>query len=386
MKPGERLHKVLAAAGVASRRKVEQLIVEGRVSINGQIVRELGLRVNPRVDQLRVDGRLIEAENLGDHVYVLLHKPPGVVSTTDDERGRTTVLDLVPRYRSRRLVLAGRLDYHSEGLVLLTDDGALVHYLTHPSHHAARTYHAKVRGMPDEDALARLRDGVYLEDGKTQPAHVQILGPARVNTWVEITLTEGRNHQVRRMFEAVGCPVQRLIRVMLGTMSLDGLPPGASRELDPEEVRALRGVVDAPAPRRRSRAKVSAGRDSGTSGTTPRAASTAKGARAPRATREPATERGKPARAPHPSSRGKPDARDMRSTTRGKPETRSPRPPSRGKPDARDSRSTTRGKPEGKDSRGATRGTAPSPGGRPGSSRGGKPPAGKTSRPRGPRR
>jgi len=237
----ERLHKVLAARGIASRRKAEQLIREGRVTVNGtQAV--VGVSVDPLRDVIHVDKKQVGgAPNKA--IYLVCHKPRGVVSTTQDDRGRPTVIDLVPEAVEERLVLAGRLDYQSEGLILLTNDGELVYALTHPSHELPKTYQAKVRGRPSEAKLDRLRAGIRLEDGPTRPAHVEVLGPARTNTWIEITITEGRNRQVRRMFDAIRHPVQRLVRVGMAGLGLGELAPGEVRALTPEEAKGLRDVA-----------------------------------------------------------------------------------------------------------------------------------------------
>lgn len=239
----ERLQKVLAAAGVASRRKAEKLIVEGKVSVNGQVVTKLGTQVDAVKDTVRVEGEKIRKPGKKKLVYILLYKPREIVSTTSDDRGRKTVLDLVPGSEDRRILLAGRLDYHSEGLILLTDDGDLVYGLTSPQHRIPKTYQVKVRGVPDQRSLKMLREGVRLEDGVTRPAYVEIMGPAETNTWVEISITEGRNRQVRRMFETVGYPVQKLIRVSIGGVSVEGLAPGQSREMSREELQGLRDQI-----------------------------------------------------------------------------------------------------------------------------------------------
>jgi pseudouridine synthase len=233
--PGERLQKVLAHAGVASRRAAEQLIQAGRVSVNGEVVTELGRRVTAR-DRVEVDGRPLEpSQRL---VYVALNKPVGHVSTARDPEGRPTVLDLVRR--PERLYPIGRLDWDSEGLLLLTNDGALTHRLTHPRYGVEKEYHALVAGYPDGAALRALAEGVRLEDGLTAPADVRRLRQDRLGVWLAIAIHEGRNRQVRRMLEAVGHPAKRLVRVRVGPVELGGLPPGRWRELLPAEVAALR--------------------------------------------------------------------------------------------------------------------------------------------------
>ena len=230
----ERLQKVLAHAGVASRRAAEELIQGGRVTVNGEVVRTLGARVDPTRDHLAVDGRRVAAEK--DHAYYLLHKPVGYVSTARDERGRPTVVDLV-RTR-RRLYPVGRLDVDSEGLLLLTDDGSLAERLTHPRYGVEKEYHVLVRGEPTPDSLGRLRQGIELEEGRTAPAGVRVLEQAEGYTWLSVVLRQGWKRQVRRMLMAIGHPVQRLIRVRIGALHLGDLPPARGRWL-PEAEAAL---------------------------------------------------------------------------------------------------------------------------------------------------
>lgn len=240
---GERLQKVLAHAGVASRRAVEAMIVAGRVAVNDQVVHDLGRRVLP-TDRLAVDGTPIgRAERL---VHLALYKPTGYVSTVRDPEGRPTVLDLVPR--RVRLYPVGRLDWDTEGLLLLTNDGALANRLTHPRFGVEKEYFALVAGYPNEVALRRLREGVALTDGTTAPAKVERVRQDREGIWLSITIHEGRNRQVRRMFEAIDHPAQRLVRVRVGPIHLGGLDPGQSRPLTRAEVNALRGVARLPSP------------------------------------------------------------------------------------------------------------------------------------------
>ena len=233
---GERLQKVLARAGVASRRACEELIAEGRVTVNG-VVAALGRRVNPAVDVVAVDGGLVPvAPGL---VHYLLNKPVGVVSTAADPHARQTVVDLVPP--EPRVFPVGRLDADTEGLLVLTNDGELAHRLTHPSFGVEKEYLAHVDGDPSPSALRRLREGVELEDGLTAPARV-----ARLEAGVlRITIHEGRNRQVRRMCEAVGHPVRRLVRTRVGPLSDRRLKPGQWRLLEPAEVRDLAAAAAA---------------------------------------------------------------------------------------------------------------------------------------------
>lgn len=247
-----RLQKVLAAAGVASRRAAERLILEGRVEVNGRTVREMGVRVDPEADAIRVDGRRLTIRRAAP-TYFALHKPSGVVTTLSDPEGRTTVKDLLPRVRAR-LFPVGRLDYDSEGLLLLTDDGPLARDLMHPRTGVPKTYLAKVRGRPAPEVLDRLESGIVLDGRKTLPARVRIVRDAP-NAWVEVRIVEGRNRQVRRMLEAVGHPVQRLRRTAYGGVLLGSLPRGETRRLTPAEVERLRRTVESasPAPARRGR-------------------------------------------------------------------------------------------------------------------------------------
>jgi 23S rRNA pseudouridine2605 synthase len=226
----EKLQKVLAAAGVASRRVCEELIMEGRVRVNGEVA-GVGTRVDADVDVLEVDGALVSTR--ADLVHYLLHKPAGVVTTAKDTHGRPTVVELVPD--EPRVFPVGRLDADTEGLLLLTNDGELTNRLTHPSHGVEKEYLAEVQGMPSRGALRQLREGVELEDGRTAPAKASLVAPGVVR----IVVHEGRNRQVRRMCEAVGHPVTRLVRTRIGTLTDTKLKPGEWRPLSPDEVAAL---------------------------------------------------------------------------------------------------------------------------------------------------
>lgn len=233
----ERLNKVLARAGVASRRAADRLIEEGRVTVNGSVVGELGVRVDPARDAIKVDGKRIPAAP-EQFSYWLLNKPRGCVTTMSDPEGRPTVADYVRR-TGRRLFPVGRLDFNSEGLVLLTDDGDLARDLMHPASKVEKTYAVKVRGNPEQAALNRLRRGVRLEDGTSMPAGVKRVGGGSTS-WLEVTVVEGRKHQVRRMLQAVGHPVLKLRRIRYGGIRLGNLAPGTLRPLDPPEVARLR--------------------------------------------------------------------------------------------------------------------------------------------------
>jgi 23S rRNA pseudouridine2605 synthase len=227
---GERLQKVLARVGFGSRRACEELIRDGRVTVNGSVA-ELGRRVDPGADDVAVDGVPVGVRP--DLVHYLLHKPVGVVTTADDPQGRRTVVELVPE--APRVHPVGRLDQDTEGLLLLTNDGELTHRLTHPSFGVEKEYLAEVEGSPSRGAVRRLREGVDLEDGLTAPAKVAAVG----DHGLRITIHEGRNRQVRRMCEAVGHPVVRLVRTRIGPLQDRSLAPGDWRELTPEEVRSL---------------------------------------------------------------------------------------------------------------------------------------------------
>src|SRR5437762_6899816 len=225
-----RLNAYLARAGVASRRGADELIKAGRVRVNGE-AGQLNTFVEP-ADRVEVDGREVTPQALA---YVLLHKPAGVVTTARDPQGRPTVVDLIGH--ETRVVPVGRLDADTTGALLLTNDGPLAHRLAHPRYGVEKVYDVDVEGDPNGAALQRLRDGLELEDGRTAPAGVRRLGPGRI----ELVLHEGRKHQVKRMCEAVGHPVRRLHRSRYAGLTLEGLEPGAWRELEPSEVDRLRG-------------------------------------------------------------------------------------------------------------------------------------------------
>jgi len=236
-----RLAKHLAHAGLASRRAAEAIVGQGRVAVDGDVVTDPARDVDGS-EAITVDGRPLRAAP-GERVVYALHKPAGVVSTAHDTHGRRTVVDLVPGAGGHRLYPVGRLDADTTGLLLLTDDGDLAHHLTHPRFEVAKTYRARVGGGPVSDrALARLREGVDLDDGRTAPARVRRLGPGRL----ELILREGRKRQVRRMCEAVGHPVLELRRVAFGPLALGDLPPGAARRLTEEEVERLRAAAATP--------------------------------------------------------------------------------------------------------------------------------------------
>jgi len=232
----ERLQKVLAHAGVASRRHAERLMREGRVTVNGAAVTELGTKVDPSRDAIKVDGKRIGAPR-PHRTYLAVHKPRGMVTTLADPEGRPAVNSLLQGIKVR-VYPVGRLDYDTEGLLLLTDDGDLARDLMHPTSGVEKTYLAKVRGQPGPEVLARLRRGIPLDGRRTGKARVHLVRSGD-SPWIEITITEGRNRQVRRMFQAVGHPVQRLRRVGYGGVELGRLPRGGLRPLTPDEVKRL---------------------------------------------------------------------------------------------------------------------------------------------------
>ena len=249
-----RLQKILSAAGVASRRASEQLLAEGRVSVNGHTVRELGTKADPSRDDIRVDGRRIRTDLR--QRYILLYKPRGYVTTRRDPEGRPTVIDLLGR-NAGYIYPVGRLDYDSEGLLLMTTDGELAERLTHPRHEVERVYEAIVAGNPDESAIDKLRRGVYIDGRRTSAAEIfrgQTVKSGSPTTKLTITLREGRNRQIRKMCLSVGHPVRSLTRISMGPLTLGRLKPGEWRELTPIELASLQDAAAAePARPRRDK-------------------------------------------------------------------------------------------------------------------------------------
>jgi len=233
---GVRLQKVIAAAGLASRRQAEEMIVDGRVEVNGHLVTELGTRVDPVSDVVRVDGSRIPPQR--HHVYLALNKPRGVISTMEDPQGRPALAQYIPR-KAGRLFHVGRLDADTEGLIILTNDGDFAQRLSHPSFEIDKTYMVETDGAMDNAALRRLERGVTLEDGFIRPDKVKLVSRTSSKTLVEITLHSGRNRVVRRMMEALGFPAQRLARLRIGPIRLGNLPSGQTRELTSAEIGAL---------------------------------------------------------------------------------------------------------------------------------------------------
>ena len=232
-----RLQKFLARAGVASRRASEKLIETGRISVNGQVVTELGTKVDPEADEVRLDGAPVR--KAAEAVTLMLNKPAGSLTSMKDPQGRPCVAQLVPLDEFPALYPLGRLDYDTTGLLLFSTDGELGNAVLHPSHHVDKTYRALVKGKPSEAALDRLRSGVVLDDGPTQPAEVRLAGRKGKNAYVEIIIHEGRKRQVKRMCEAIGHPVLQLHRASFGPLELGDLPEGKYRVLSEQEVAAL---------------------------------------------------------------------------------------------------------------------------------------------------
>ena len=242
----ERLQKIIAHAGFASRREAEVMIREGRVTVNGNVVTELGSRADPARDHVKVDGKLITRAET--HRYILLYKPKEVMTTVEDPQGRRTVIDLIRGIRER-IYPVGRLDFHSEGLVLLTNDGDLAFKVSHPKHGSVKTYHVKVRGIPEDRLVEKLERGITIEGKRTLPCEIARMKTTgrnedEGNSWFEVKLREGRTQQIRKMFQAVGHPVSKLRRVAIGPISDPKLTPGVWRELTKQEVKALASMKE----------------------------------------------------------------------------------------------------------------------------------------------
>jgi 23S rRNA pseudouridine2605 synthase len=251
----ERLQKIIATAGIASRRAAEQLIAAGDVTVNGKVITELGTKADAQTDHIKVRGKLINPVlKRVEKVYILLNKPRGYLSSVSDPDGRPLVLDLLPPSLGR-VYPVGRLDFNTEGLLLLTNDGDFTNLITSARNKVEKVYEAKVRGVPDEKSIERLRRGVTLDDGvRTAPAKIRRLGETATNTWFEILLHEGKNQQIRRMFDLIGNSVIKLRRSRIGTLRDDSLRPGAWRRLDENEIKGLMKPPLRQRPARRSRA------------------------------------------------------------------------------------------------------------------------------------
>ncbi|RAL22672.1 pseudouridine synthase [Thermoflavimicrobium daqui] len=235
----ERLQKVMAQAGVASRRQCEELIQKGLVKVNGQVVQTLGVKVNPKRDVIEVKGKKLQQEKKRTFLF---YKPLRVITSMNDPQGRKVVADYF-RHISERVYPVGRLDYDTEGLLLVTNDGELANHLIHPRYEMDKVYKVTVQGRPSKEALAQLREGVMLEDGQTAPAKVKILEGNDKKSVLEIVIHEGRNRQVRRMCEVIGHPVIHLIRTRLAFLTLKGLKKGQSRELTSGEIQRLKKLL-----------------------------------------------------------------------------------------------------------------------------------------------
>lgn len=234
-----RLQKFLADCGVASRRGAEDIIKQGRVAVNGEKVTQMGVVIDENYDEVTVDGERLRTES--KKMYIMLNKPAGFVSTVSDDKGRPTVMDLVSDI-SMRIYPVGRLDYDTEGLLLLTNDGDITFKLTHPKNNIEKTYVAEVTGNINMETLVKLRSGVTIDGYKTSPAKVEVIGATRLGTRLEITIHEGRNRQVRKMFEACGCIVKRLERIREAGLNLGHLPRGKWRKLSESEVNMLKNI------------------------------------------------------------------------------------------------------------------------------------------------
>ncbi len=238
----DRLQKIIARAGICSRRKAESLILEGRVTVNGTVVTELGSKADPDRDVVKVDGETVRPRR--KMVYIALNKPTGVVTTRSDEKQRPTVMQFLGSEDTDALFPVGRLDYNSEGLLLITNDGEWAAHLMRPSDHVVKTYLIRVRGVPDEKTIDHLESGIELDGIRTRPAKVEMVGHGR-NSWLKVRITEGKKNQLRRMFKKVGHPVVRLKRIGIGVVDLGSLRPGEFRRLTASEVKQMWESTDA---------------------------------------------------------------------------------------------------------------------------------------------
>ena len=235
----ERLQKILAKIGIASRRAAEEIILEGRVTVNGKVA-TLGMKADPSKDHIKLDGKLLTKPE--PKVYLMINKPRGVITTLSESEERLTIKDFLKKIKYR-VFPVGRLDYDSEGLLLLTNDGDFAHAILHPSKKIPKTYHVKIKGVLEDDEIEKLRKGVKLQDGMTQPSKVKKLWKTEENSWIEITIYEGRKRQIRRMLEKVGHPVLKLKRVRINGIEIGNLAPGEIRYLTPEEVGKIKKEV-----------------------------------------------------------------------------------------------------------------------------------------------
>lgn len=278
----ERLQKILARAGVAARRKAEELVRQGRVTINGEVAR-LGDKADSAIDSIKVDGKRVVSSKA--YRYLLLNKPRGYLTAVEDEAGRPTVIELVPQPWRKALIPVGRLDYQTEGLLLLTDDGEFAQRISHPRYGCHKTYEVKVKGTPEERQLERIRRGIVLDGRRTAPCRVQFLRNTAGheaeggNSWFGVELSEGRTRQIREMFFRIGHPVQKLRRIAIGPLRDESLPVGSLRELSEREILVLRRSTDKVVAK--PSAKPASGRGSGAAKPSPRAPRSSQPAKGP---------------------------------------------------------------------------------------------------------
>ncbi|MBL4817602.1 MAG: rRNA pseudouridine synthase [Deltaproteobacteria bacterium] len=241
----ERLHKALARAGVASRRQVEKMIEQGLIRVNKQRISQQGVIVDTEKDQVFVDGKNVNIalDTLSERVYFILNKPAGVLSASKEAGDRKTVADLIKGINETRIYPVGRLDYDAEGALILTNDGELTNQLIHPKFKIPKVYEVKIKGMPTEEQINKLRKGIYLEDGPTGPSEIEFLRKAKINTWVKVTLTQGKNKQIKKMFWRIKHSVQKIIRTHFAGISIKALSPGEFRPLTKRELNSLHAQV-----------------------------------------------------------------------------------------------------------------------------------------------
>ncbi|MBY0414395.1 MAG: rRNA pseudouridine synthase, partial [Bdellovibrionales bacterium] len=246
--PEIRLQKYISDCGITSRRKAEVMIREGRVTINGEVITELGTKVNVGSDIVMVDGHLADLSAV-DHIYLMLHKPRGFVTTLNDPEGRETVMDLVKEI-SERIYPIGRLDYLSEGLLLMTNDGEVANMIMHPKYNVTKVYEVKVFGSVTETILNKLKAGAYLDEGFVKPTSVRVIKQLPTKTWLEFRLNEGRNREIRRLCEAVGLTVDKLKRLAIGGLSIEGVAPGNFRLMSKEQLLGYIGINEDGSPKK----------------------------------------------------------------------------------------------------------------------------------------
>ena len=232
----ERLQKFLADAGIASRRKSEELIQQGKVKVNGEIVKELGFKVDPEKDKIEFEGKILNKEE--ERIVLMLNKPKDVISSVKDPQGRKTVIDMIPG-KFPRLYPVGRLDYESEGMMLLTNDGELANKITHPKNEVKKVYSVWVFGYPSKETMSKFSKGVELEDGTTAPAEIKLIKKGKTTSQMEVTIKEGKKRQIRRMFEVLGHPVSRLVRTQIGELKLGTLEEGKFKKLKEAEIKRI---------------------------------------------------------------------------------------------------------------------------------------------------